>query len=252
MEKVCKSKKKGGLGIKNLRKMNISLLCKLWWKLEKEEGLWQDIVRHKYLRNNSVHSVTHRLNDSPVWYDLLEIKEVYLLGRKKCTKDGCHTRFWKDSWVYQQSLCLVAPDLFELCDCKDITVKNARNGEIPITFRRWLPADLRGRWEQIWRDILVFPLENVSDEIRWSLEKNNKFSVKSTYNALTSNDAGVYHKLIWKGKIPAKIKIFMWLMINDAILTKDNLIRRKWKGDPACHFCDNHESISHPKSYGLW
>lgn len=209
MEKVCKSKKKGGLGIKNLRKMNISLLCKLWWKLEKEEGLWQDIVRHKYLRNNSVHSVTHRLNDSPVWYDLLEIKEVYLLGRKKCTKDGCHTRFWKDSQVYQQPLCLVAPDLFELCECKDITVKNARNGEIPITFRRWLPADLRGRWEQIWRDILVFPLENVSDEIGWSLEKNNKFSVKSTYNALTRNDAGVYHKLIQKGKIPAKIKIFM-------------------------------------------
>jgi hypothetical protein len=25
---ICKSKKKGGLGIKNIRKMNISLLCK--------------------------------------------------------------------------------------------------------------------------------------------------------------------------------------------------------------------------------
>ena len=38
-EKICKRKRKGGLGIKNLRKMNISLLCKWWWKLEKEEGL---------------------------------------------------------------------------------------------------------------------------------------------------------------------------------------------------------------------
>jgi len=37
----------------------------------------------------------------------------------------------------------------------------------------------------------------------------------------------------------------MWLKINDAILTKANLIKRKWKGDPACYFCDNHESISH-------
>lgn len=33
-EIICKSKKKGGLGIKNLRKMNINLLCKWWWKLE--------------------------------------------------------------------------------------------------------------------------------------------------------------------------------------------------------------------------
>lgn len=29
-EIICKSKKKGGLGIKDLRKMNVSLLCK-WW-----------------------------------------------------------------------------------------------------------------------------------------------------------------------------------------------------------------------------
>ena len=33
-EIICKSKRKGGLGIKNLRKMNINLLCKWWWKLE--------------------------------------------------------------------------------------------------------------------------------------------------------------------------------------------------------------------------
>lgn len=37
--KICKSKKKGGLGIKNLRKLNLSLLSKSWWKFENEEGL---------------------------------------------------------------------------------------------------------------------------------------------------------------------------------------------------------------------
>jgi hypothetical protein len=36
---ITKPKKKGGLGVKDLRKMNISLLCKWWWKLENEEGL---------------------------------------------------------------------------------------------------------------------------------------------------------------------------------------------------------------------
>ena len=44
--KVCKTKK-GALGIKDLRKMNISLLCKWWWRLEKGEGLWQEIVKKK-------------------------------------------------------------------------------------------------------------------------------------------------------------------------------------------------------------
>ena len=50
---------------------------------------------------------------------------------------------------------------------------------------------------------------------------------------------------IWKGKIPAKIKIFLWLVANNAILTRDNMIRRKWPGDPSCLFCDRDESVSH-------
>jgi hypothetical protein len=33
--KVGRSKNKGGLGVKDLRKHNISLLCKWWWKLIK-------------------------------------------------------------------------------------------------------------------------------------------------------------------------------------------------------------------------
>jgi len=103
----------------------------------------------------------------------------------------------------------------------------------------WLPEDLRLGWDQIWGDALSFLLESEPDRITWSLGKNNKFSVKSVYNAITRNDAGVYNKKIWKGKIPAKIKIFMWLM------NKDNLSKRNWKGDPTCWFCNCTENISH-------
>ena len=44
---VCKPRKKGGLGIKHIRKFNVSLMCKWWWKLEAEEGPWQDFMREK-------------------------------------------------------------------------------------------------------------------------------------------------------------------------------------------------------------
>jgi hypothetical protein len=36
--KVCKDKCRGGLRIRDLRKMNVSLLCKWWWTLEGEDG----------------------------------------------------------------------------------------------------------------------------------------------------------------------------------------------------------------------
>ena len=59
------------------------------------------------------------------------------------------------------------------------------------------------------------------------------------------NDSGPYHKKIWKGKVLAKIKIFLWLIMNNAILTKDNLLKRRWVGDPTCYFCDQSENLSH-------
>ena len=73
-EKICKNKKKRGVGIKNLRKMNLSLLCKWWWRLETENGLWQEIIRYKYLKTKSIHEVSHCLYDSQMWYDLLKSK----------------------------------------------------------------------------------------------------------------------------------------------------------------------------------
>ena len=42
-----------------------------------------------------------------------------------------------------------------------------------------------------------------------------------------------------------KIKIFLWYLKRDVILTKDNLIKRGWKGDTKCAFCGLDESIQH-------
>jgi hypothetical protein len=117
-----KQEKKRGLGIKDLRKLNISLMCKWWWRLETEEGLWQDIVKYKYLNNKSIHEVGHRINDSPMWSDLLKVKGIYLQGRGVTFRRGNLTRFWFDPWVYKEPLYLAAPLLFELCDKKEITV----------------------------------------------------------------------------------------------------------------------------------
>jgi hypothetical protein len=52
--KVCISKEKDSMGVINLRKQNICLLCKWWWKLDTQNGLWQEIVKAKYLRNKTV------------------------------------------------------------------------------------------------------------------------------------------------------------------------------------------------------
>jgi hypothetical protein len=88
-------------------------------------------------------------------------------------------------------------------------------------------------------------LSEGDDMISWKFGNKGLFSVKSVYNAMTANESGTYVRIIWKGKIPSKIKIFLWMVANNAILTKDNMIKRKWAGDPTCYFCPFDETMSH-------
>lgn len=50
---------------------------------------------------------------------------------------------------------------------------------------------------------------------------------------------------IWDLHLPLKIKIHMWLILQDGINTKDKLIQRGWSGDPSCVFCFSNETLDH-------
>jgi hypothetical protein len=91
--KICKSQKKGGLSIKDIRKINLSLLCKWLWKHDRENGLWQQIIKYKYLRHDSICSVKHKQTDSPMWADLLKVRNLYLQGRKFVIGNGKNILF---------------------------------------------------------------------------------------------------------------------------------------------------------------
>jgi hypothetical protein len=94
--KVTSPKQKGGLGIKDLRRMNLSLLCRWWWKLEYEEGLWQDIVKKKYKIDRGVAQLRQNPRNSSVWNDLIKVKQLYLKGRIMIVGNGRNTDFWED------------------------------------------------------------------------------------------------------------------------------------------------------------
>ena len=50
---------------------------------------------------------------------------------------------------------------------------------------------------------------------------------------------------MWKIKIPLKVRVFMWLMLKNSILKKDNLARRGWTRSKQCHLCGHDESVEH-------
>jgi hypothetical protein len=180
-----------------------------------------------------------------MWANLLKIRNLYLQGRKFLVGNGKKILFWKDRWLYDKPLDILFPDLFKMAQHQDISLAEAKMNPDKITFSRWLVDQWQKQWEHITSELSKISLNDSDDIVLWRFGKKCHFSVKSMYDMLTVNDSGSYFKKIWKSKIPNKIKIFMWLVVNDAILTKDNMIRRKWQGDPKCSFCSMNESAPH-------
>jgi hypothetical protein len=78
------------------------------------------------------------------------------------------------------------------------------------------------------------------------LHQNGIFSIKSMYLALISDSRVRLNLMIWKLKLPWKIKIFLWYLEWGVILTKDNLSQRNWRGvEGQCVFCSQPKSIQH-------
>jgi hypothetical protein len=64
------------------------------------------------------------------------------------------------------------------------------------------------------------------DIFKWSLNSNGQFSVNLIYQAFIDTNIVSNNSYLWTIRIPLKIKVFIWLLYREAILTKDNLVKR--------------------------
>jgi hypothetical protein len=112
-------------------------------------------------------------------------------------------------------------------------------------------------WENYVRGLkhYGFVLSDVRDSIVWSWDsKEGKVSAKQAYEVqfLEEMDVGLEDWLIdiWKWQIPLRIKLFCWLMIDNRILTWDNLLKRGFVGPSRCFLCGKgEETINHLMVY---
>jgi len=243
--KITKPKSKGRLGIKDLRRMNISLLCKWWWKVENGEGIWQEIVRRKYLKKAMIRMLTKNPKNSPVWNDLLKVRHIYLKGRMMRVGNGKSTSFCHDKWCGLVPLADKFRELYQINVEKKCSVEEMKRKNWRPSFRRWLHEDLQNQYRRLPDIVFRYRLNSDKDYARWDSEKSGIFSVNSTYKHLCRHEYGLNFSRIWKAKLPLKTKIFMWLVIQNSIITKDNLGKQKWKGNKSCTFCSKNESVQH-------
>lgn len=130
--------------------MNISLLTKWLWKLDSSDGLWQKIVKAKYLKGIPLALVKKGPNDSHFWKWLMKVKDHFLKYRKKIIGNGEDTSFWFDTWCGDSPLAVRCKRLFDLTFDKNITVNCALQSNLnSLSFRRILGPETTTLFETL-------------------------------------------------------------------------------------------------------
>jgi len=120
------------------------------------------------------------------------------------------------------------------------------NQEWFIDFHRALSSEEFQRWTMLYDELQHVSIDDNPDTVFWALDKSKSFTTKSLYRFLSnrgmpSRVAGI----IWKCKIPLKIKFFLWQVFNNKLQVDLSLIKRGWKGDDKCCICDVLENVNH-------
>jgi hypothetical protein len=180
-DQVCRPKKNGGLGIKKTSHMNQALLAKASWRiLNRDHGLWADLMKKKYLNGDSCIHMLDKKNASAssTWKSIIFGAETLKLGVFWRLGDGKNVKFWFDKWIGNNSLADLghAPPLHidHSETVADFLIANHWN---TVKLQSCLPLEAIQR-------IINIPIgidSGIPDRCIWGLSPNGNFSVKTAY-----------------------------------------------------------------------
>ena len=106
---VCKPKKFGGLGLKNLRVQNNCLLMKFAVKaLLPDQTPWLDWIDLQHPNALVTPQNSHSFHCQAINHQLPALHTISFV----ITNSGTNTYFWLDIWLHQQSLATLFPCLY--------------------------------------------------------------------------------------------------------------------------------------------
>jgi hypothetical protein len=176
----------------------------------------------------------------------MNVKEDFLSMDNFNLHDGRQIRFYEDSWLGTTPLRLQYLNLYNIVRRKDATVADIFSlRPLNISFCRNLVAENLLSWHDLVMRLMDIQLMDRPDIFKWSLNHNGKFSVSSMYQTFLDTNVVPNNSHLWEIKLPLKIRVFLWLLYREAILTKDNLVKRNWHENIMCCFCNNLKTIQH-------
>lgn len=260
-ETVCRPIEEGGIGLGNVVSKNLSLLGKWLWRFPMEpDSIWHKVIKSKYGTNRNRWDALAGANASSFcpWKTISQVSSLFIPLVKLKVGNGDKILFWEDQWAAEIPFSSLFPRLFHissvhLASISEFLVWNDDVYSWNLHFRR----DLSERDIEDLSSLLLIldrvSLSTLPDSRTWLVCRTGIFNCSSFYTHLTNSNPGSpsfsIHNLIWKSRIPQKVKAFSWTAALNKINTLDNLQKRrphKALSPNVCIIClKNAESVAH-------
>jgi zinc-binding in reverse transcriptase len=210
----------GGLGIRDLQRMNDALILKLVWAfVSQEDQYWIQVMKAKYCSSGSIWEVTEITRAMSLWRKMVELREFFNSNLRWIIRDGAHIPVhgqpWHELWNLQYP---------ESRQVRTITVVNLRKDEggcdqqlliaefgqgITNEINRTIPPPVRG-------DLLP-------DMLIWTAQKSGVYTVKEGYKLLSNTSLSTedpVRKIVWKDiTVIPKVRMFLWRACHNGLAT---------------------------------
>ncbi|GJN17833.1 hypothetical protein PR202_gb04934 [Eleusine coracana subsp. coracana] len=240
-DRVITPKHCGGLGVRNLRAQNQCLLLKLLHRLHS-------------IGDSSWAAWVHEQADIPTmegnlagqhWDMLRELLSMYQALSTVEIGDGAMTSFWRDDWLPLGRLSDNLPALFSHCTKPSAAVRTVLadgvHAHLVPRLTRVAEDDLR----RLEATLQQTQLTTAPDTRRSTLiGLDRKLRTAPIYQMIVASAPCPFAEFVWHNQTPPKVQFFTWLLSQDRIKSRVNLLTKRVVADATCKLCHGNTETS--------
>ncbi|XP_031106177.1 uncharacterized protein LOC116010810 [Ipomoea triloba] len=247
-DQLCVPRKFGGLGFKDLRAFNLTMLGKQEWRfLTMPQSLVARVYKARYFPTTSFLDATIGNNPSYCWRSIMAAHTLICSGVRRRIGNGRSTQIWGHPWLPD------GPDPMVATPMPVYLIGSLVSGLIDEASGMWdlsvlddifVPGDVSR--------IVKIPISpTYEDSWYWYGDPKGIYTVKMGYRAIVGDfngSTGAFNQWVslWKIKVPPKWKTFLWRALSDILPVTTNLLLKRVEVDPTCPMCgQGHEDVMH-------
>lgn len=257
-ERACQLKEQGGLGLKNIAIQNKSMLLKLLHRLHtSDDSSWARWVRGR------IDMITmHGDISGPHWQELEKLLPLYRSVTVCEVNNGDSTSFWLDRWLSVGRLVDTFPFLYSHATDPEVSVAEVVAEGLDQFLVPHLTWRARAELDKVSQLLDMVTLQQADDRRTSPLAAADNVLRAGPVYRLVMTTLGAptspFSTFVWENKTPPRVQFFTWLLVQERIQCRANLVVKNVIDSATCALCQaadedcNHLLFSCPFAAKVW